>query len=414
LAALAVESCAARGVVARVTDAEPDADAVADSVADTTRTDVIAAPDIVAIDASDASASSPLALAGLSFRGIAVTSDRTAIDRSLRLYYIDSRGQLRSELRSATLARTCSIDLGAPPGVTLLGTPSAAHHRETVVAAGRASGGAIEYWARFAAAGVTSCGQPLGPWTLVPSLPRERWATAPNARLLAHFNTVPRVVVSGVAESGRVMFVDRNVDDDGPTGSFTGPRLVDSADPSDVVRAAPHARQRGGDLGYLFTLARDERGGYSYFASTQILLSRTWWMESLEQRYFGATLPPWRPSLHEWERPDAPNPYCEAIAWTRGNAVWASMNGVANSGENLTYASRSIGTPFPELSADVPVVVLANGPGRPEQLGREGSLYAIAQSSTEPTRLRFATQRSFEWFNSPAPVVWTEAPDRLE
>lgn len=356
----------------------------------------------------------PSGLTGLTFRGIAATSDRTAYARAMRLFYVDSRANLRSELRTPTLARECSIDLGTPAGVTLIGTPSAAHWREDVAVAGRTMSGEIQYWMRFATGAASTCGQELGPWTLVPTVSGERWATAPAVRVLANFDTSPRIVVVGVTESGRVMFVDRYVDNNGPTGDFLAPQLIYSVSACNVVQTPPHPLQRGGNLGYIATLGRDERGGYSYFRTTHDIIPRGWWTRSLEQRYLSAELPAWRPSHHEWERPRATSaPFCEAVAWTIGGAVWASTNGSDNSGEALTFAARSMGAPFSDLVGDVPFVVLMNGPGRVERWGREGALYAIAQSSVEPTRLRYIVQESFEWFTMPS-VVWLESPDRLE
>ncbi|MBL8679877.1 MAG: hypothetical protein JNK05_11960 [Myxococcales bacterium] len=447
--ALALAACSVRGAVVRVGDA---ADAQTDSpttvdvpIEDRPTIDSGVPMDVQArdaIDVTDASdvtdatdagvisdardvadvldsatspgcVTTPSGLTGLTFRGIAATSDRTAYARAMRLFYVDSRANLRSELRTPTLARECAIDLGTPAGVTLIGTPSAAHWREDVVVAGRTMGGEIQYWARFATGTASTCGQELGPWTLVPTVSGERWATAPAVRVLADFDLSPRIVVVGVTESGRVMFVDRYVDNNGPTGDFQSPQIVSSVETCDVVRTAPHVRQRGGNLGYVSTLGRDERGGYSYFSTTHILSTRAWWTGSLEQLYFGAELPPWRPSQHEWERPSAVTPFCEGVAWTRASAAWAYVRCILDTGEVLTYRSRSLGTPFGDLVGDVPYVVLMNGPGRAERWGREGALYAIAQSSVDPTRLRYIVQSSFEWFTMPS-VVWLDSPDRLE
>lgn len=60
------------------------------------------------------------------------------------------------------------------------------------------------------------------------------------------------------------------------------------------------------------------------------------------------------------------------------------------------------------------MVLAVNGPGPAFWEGAQGAIYVIAQTPSDPTRLRFATASEDEWFTPGGRAVWQEAPQRLE
>ncbi len=367
-----------------------------------------AAPDVG--DSGSACARTAPELTGLTTRGVAVSPDRTAFNTVVRLYYVAADGTLRAELRTAAMARQCTQNLGAPPGVTLIGTPATAHRREHVIVAGRNASGELEYWARFATNVAGPCGEAMGEWDRVPAPSGgARWVSAPAARSHSNFGASERVFVAGQTDRGELYFVDRGIGDGGPNGPWSLSTMLSPASACDALHIRPQVRPMGPDSIVALSLERETSGGYAMLWFVQTLTD-SMFEPSPQRRSFGSSLPTTPFSAHDFL---APLGWVDAVAFALGPTVIFGMTFGSDVIPTIRYAPISLGAPFPELGAESPLVHVVNGPGAREWLGSVGELYVIAQSPSMPGRLRFATTPSREWFTG-TPVVWRESPDRLE
>lgn len=405
------------GDALRAPDSQPDARALLDAAdamgdADATDGDATALRDAPNDDGPVEAACATVdpALTALRDRGVAVSPNRNTFETNVRLYYVTSTGTLRMELRDAALARVCSVDLGAPPGITLFGTPTVALRREHVFVAGRDGAGVIEYWGRFSTnERDASCATLMHPWEQLPAPPSgARLVTAPAALLMPDVVPDDPVYVAGQAEDGSVYLTERPTTIDGPRGTWSTPRALVAMPSCRTIGARPRLLPVGPNAAQLFSLQIDSRGGYS----------------NVEWRWSVGGAPGQRPpEFVSTARPTAPTAghlwpslrdFGQIDAHAVGGEIFARGYGFAIDGVSRYHDPIRISAPPSVMGSHVTSLLVINGPGSTLWNGADGNIYIIAQFANDPSVLHFAVAIADEWFSPGLPITWQTSASRLE
>lgn len=244
-------------------------------------------------DAGDAGPRCPLgvahedldeAITGLGPSGVALAPDTAAPTERFRLYYLDSAGALRMELRGATdYRRQCDLDLGAPPAHTLAGAPAVAALQNTtvgvenaVIVPARGDDGCLSLWMREETSSAGNCAVDFTPWTQVPTPPHG----VASAAFAAVGGNPTRTMLAVTSPDGDLWVLDRRPG--APfraAGWFAAPHRTEGL----RVIGRPSIVCWGVEV-HFFMLTKSSRGSQTYFQTIRYLNGNDVWLHDWSER----------------------------------------------------------------------------------------------------------------------------------